>query len=236
MITTTEYVQRTIITTDDDGNRTVTTSHSADTVTEYFFTELSETAQARAIRDAIEEEQRAYYENGDGMTGWNISHLWDAYTDLQKHQPIKYHDYYSSFYLTVEDAEKVTPEDGDGFDFYPDICEAWNAYAAAVPLLIEEAEDHEGIASEITAPYYWPWNVADEEPTSVLVWYKAHGDHADRCRYKADELAEQAKDALESKMHELISETEEYYQSEEFWREWLSNGDDRYTRDGARIW
>lgn len=236
MKTTTIYTERKTITTDDAGNVTITTSHSADTLTEYYFTELTPEAQARAISDAIEEEQRDYYQHGDGMTGWNISHIWDAYHDLQKHQPIEYHDHYSSFYLTVGDAEKVTPEDGDRFDFCPDICEAWNRYAAAVPLLIEEAEDHEGIASEITAPYYWSWEVADEEPTSVLVWYKAHGDHADRCRYKADELAEQAKDALEAKMYELINETEEYYQSEDFWREWLSDGDDRFTRDGARLW
>ena len=57
MKTTTEYIQRTIITTDDDGARTITRTSSADTLTAYRFNELSPEAQERAIRDAIEEEE-----------------------------------------------------------------------------------------------------------------------------------------------------------------------------------
>lgn len=234
-IITTVYTERLTITTDDNGNVTMQRTSSADTHSAYLFDELSKEAQDRAISDAIEEEERDYYERGTGQTAWNIEELWDAYNSLAKHQPLRCHDYYSSFYLTVEDPERVTPENDLGICWSMDICEAWNRYAAAVPMLIEEAEDHEATADELTAPYYWPNCVADHEPTSVLVWSKAHGDHADRCREKAEELAEKAKDALERELKRLIDETEEYYTSAEFWREWYSEGDERFTRDGERI-
>lgn len=234
-IITTVFTQRLTITTDDNGNVTMQRTSSADTKAEYLFSELSEAAKNRAISDAIEEEQRDYYQYGEGHTAWNIREMWEAYSDLEKNQPLRYHDHYSSFYLTVEDPERVTPESDNGTCWSMDICEAWNRYAAAVPMLIEEAEDHEATADELTAPYYWPHCIADHEPTSVLVWSKAHGDHADRCREKAEELAEKAKDALESELQRLIEETEDYYQSAEFWREWYSDGDERFTRDGQRI-
>lgn len=234
-IITTVYTERLTITTDDDGNVTMQRTSSADTHSAFYFDELSKEAQDRAISDAIEEERNDYYQCGTGHTAWNIEEICDAYNDLAKHQPLRYHDHYSSFYLTVEDPERVTPESNNGICWSMDICEAWNRYAAAVPMLIEEAEDHEATADELTAPYYWPHCIADHEPMSVLVWSKAHGDYADRCRWKAEELAEKAKDALESELQRLIEETEDYYQSAEFWREWLNDGETRFTRDGERI-
>lgn len=140
-------------------------------------------------------------------------------------------------FLTIEDAERVTPEEDTGECNSMDICDAWNQYAAAVPLLIEEAEEHEATAEELSAPYYWyaPSLTSYDEPESASIWYKAHSDHADRCRAKAEELAEKANDALEHEVKALIEGAEEYYQSPEFWREWYSEGDERFTRDGERI-
>lgn len=238
MKTTTEYIQRLTIETDDDGNRTVTRTSRADTATEYLFGELSPEAQERAIRDAIEEEKKGYYYTGDpyaSHTGIDIAEVWNAYKDFAKHQPVRYHDHYTSFYLTVEDAERVTPEEDNGICWSMDICSAWNQYAAAVPLLIEEAEEHEARANEITAPYYWPYCVAPEKPESARIWFAAHEDYADRCRAKAEELAEQAKDAVENCIQGLIDGLEDYYTSPEFWREWLADGETRFTRDGERI-
>lgn len=234
MKTTTIYRETLVITTDDDGKRTITRHEYADTDTEFYFSELSPKAQERAIRDAIEEERNSYA-YGEGHTQFEVDEIWSAYNALAKHQPIQWHDHYWSFFLTVEDAERVTPEEDTGECNSMDICDAWNQYAAAVPLLIEEAEDHEGLATEIDSPYYWPYCVTDQEPTSVLVWFKAHEDHADRCRAKAEELAEKAKDALEHTVKALIEGAEEYYQSSEFWRDWYSEGDERFTRDGERI-
>lgn len=237
MKTTTIYTQTLTITTDDDGARTITRHNYANTDTEFYFTELAPKAQQRAINDAIEEERNSYA-YGEGHTRFEVDEIWSAYNALADEQPIRWHDHYWSFFLTVEDAERVTPQapQGDtGECNSMDICDAWNQYAAAVPLLIEEAEEHEGIATEIAAPYYWPFCVAPEEAPSVIVWGKAHEDHADRCRAKAEELAEAAKDALEHKVKALIEGAEEYYQSEEFWREWYSEGDERFTRDGERI-
>lgn len=238
MKTTTIYRETLTITTDDDGTRTITRSHSARTNSALLFEELSPEAQQRAIRDAIEEETHNYYSSAwdyASHTGTDVSEIWDAYRDLAKHQPVECHDHYSSFFLAVGSAERVTPEEDTGICWSMDICDAWNEYAAAVQMLIEEAEEHEGRADEITAPYYWPYCVADHEPASVLAYSVAHGNHADRCREKADELAEQAKDAVESTMHDLIEEVEEYYSSAEFWREWFTEEDQIFTRDGERI-
>ena len=235
MKTTTVYTETLTITTDDDGNVTMQRTSSADTHSAFYFDELSKEAQARAISDAIEEERNDYYQRGTGHTACDIEEIWNAYNDLAKNQPLKCHDHYSSFYLTVEDPERVTPESDSGICWSMDICEAWNRYAAAVPMLIEEAEDHEATADELTAPYYWPHCIADHEPPSVIAWSKAHGDYADRCREKAEELAEKAKDALESELQRLIEETEDYYQSAEFWREWFSEEYEHFTRDGERI-
>ena len=234
MKTTTIYHEYLTITTDDDGTRTITRHEYADTSTEFYFSELSPKAQQRAINDAIEEE-RDSYAYGAGHTQFEVDEIWSAYNDLAKHQPIRWHDHYWSFFLTVEDAERVTPQEDTGECNSMDICDAWNRYAAAVPLLIEEAEEHEGIATEIAAPYYWPYCVAPDEAPSVIIWGKAHEDAADQCRAKAEELAEKAKDALEHEVKALIEGAEEYYQSAEFWREWFSDGDDRFTRDGERI-
>lgn len=234
MKTTTIYRETLIITTDDDGARTITRHNYADTDTEFYFTELAPKAQERAIRDAIEEERESYCV-GVGHTQFEVDEIWSAYNAIAKHQPIQWHDHYWSFFLTVEDAERVTPEEDTGECNSMDICDAWNQYAAAVPLLIEEAEEHEGISSEIAAPYYWPFCVAPEEAPSVIIWGKAHEDAADRCREKAEELAEKAKDALEHQVKALIEGAEEYYQSPEFWREWLEDGETRFTRDGERI-
>lgn len=233
-IITTTYTERKTITTDDAGNVTITTSHAARTITEYLFHELAEEAQARAIHDAIEEERNSYT-YGAGHTQTEVDEIWHAYNALANDQPIRWHDHYWSFFLTVEDAERVTPQEDTGECNSMDICDAWNQYAAAVPLLIEEAEDHEGIASEIAAPYYWPHCVAPEEAPSVIIWGKAHEDHAEKCCEKAEELAEKAKDALEHQVKALIEGAEEYYQSPEFWREWLEDGETRFTRDGERI-
>lgn len=234
MKTTTEYIQRTIIDTDDNGAVTIRRTYRADTLTEFLFSELAPEAQNRAIHDAIEEEQRDYWE-GHGHTAWDIDEIWQAFADLAKRQPVQWHDHYSSFYLTVGDAEKVTPEEDSGICWSMDMCDAWNRYAAAVPLLIEEAEDHEATADEIAAPYYWPYCVAEYEPESVSVWFKAHEDYAEKCREKAEELAEKAKDALERSIKSLIEDVESYYASEDFWREWYTEDDYRFTREGERL-
>lgn len=237
-IITTTYTERLTITTDDAGNVTTSRTHSARTVTEYLFCELAPEAQERAIRNAIEEEADAYHTSSleyASHTGTDIAEVWDAYRELQKHQPLEWHDHYWSFYLTVGDAERITTEKDTGICWSMDICDAWNAYARAIEMLIEEAEDHEATADQITAPYYWPYCITDEVPGSALIWSTAHGNHADACRHKADELAEQAKDAVESVIKSTIDDLETYYQSPEFWREWLEESDDRYSRDGARI-
>lgn len=234
MITTTIYTERKTITTDDAGRVTITTGHSAHTLTEFLFSELSPEAQARAIRDAIEEEQHDYWE-GHGHTAWDIEEIWQAFADLAKHQPVQWHDHYCSFFLTVGDAERVTPEEDSGICWSMVMCDAWNQYAAAVPLLIEEAEEHEAAANEIAAPYYWPYCVAEYEPESVSVWFKAHEDYADACRAKAEELAEEAKNALEHSIKSLIESVESYYASEDFWREWYTEDDYRFTREGERL-
>lgn len=240
MKTTTTYTQTVTIVTEDDGARTITRSHHADTNSVFWFEELSEEAQARAVRDAISEELEAYYNSGwpyASMTGASVNEVWEAFHDLQKRQPLQYHDHYSSFYLTVGDAESISTEQDDGTTPSIDICSAWNRYARAIEMLIEEAEDHEATAAELSAPYYWyaPSLTSYEEPESASIWYDAHSDHADKCRQKAEELADDAANAVESAIKTAVDSIEDYYRSPEFWRDWYANGDERFTRDGERI-
>ena len=233
MITTTTYTERLTITTADDGTRTTSRTTSADTTTAYLFSELSPEAQQHAAEHAAEEEANAYYAGQWwSHTQSDIDEIWEAFRSLRNHQPISSHDHYSSFFLTVDNAEKVTAEQNTGICWSMDICNAWNEYAAAVQLLIEEAEDNEAETWSMEAPYYWD---GTEVPEDIAEQIHAHEEHADRCREKADELSEKAVQAVESTIKELIEGIESYYQSTEFWYEWLDDGETRFTREGERI-
>ena len=91
MIITTTYTERLTITTADDGTQAISRTHHADTETECLFSELSPAAQDRAISDAIEKEERDYYEYGTygtSQTGMSEAEIWDAADTLAKHQPV----------------------------------------------------------------------------------------------------------------------------------------------------
>lgn len=230
MITTTEYIQRTIITTDDNGARTITRTSHADTATAYFFAELSPEAQQRAINDAIEEEQRDYYEYGiygASQTGMSEAEIWDAAETIAEHQPVHIGtDAGGSPYGTarrygwsVADWESVTEEQDTGICWSVDICDAWNQYAARIVALQEGHEEASDMA------YF-----ADTQEEQ-----DAYNDMAERIEETAEELTEEAARAVGNVVDGLIEAERDYYQSAEFWREWLQDGDDRYTREGARI-
>lgn len=230
MKTTTTYTERKTITTDDAGNTTITTSHSADTLTEYYFTELSPKAQQRAIRDAIEDEQEDYYQHGiygASQSGMSEAEIWDAAEALAKHQPVHIGtDAGGSPYGTARrygwstaNWESVTEEQDTGICWSMDICDTWNAYAARIIALQdghEEAEDRAYFA-----------DTQDEQD--------AYNDIAERIEDAAEELTEEAARAVGDVVDGLIESEREYYASPEFWREWLADSDDRYTRDGTRI-
>ena len=247
MKTTTEYIQRTIITTDDDGARTITRTSRADTITAYRFIELSPEAQERAIRDAIEEEGRDYCEYGiygASQTGMSEAEIWDAAETLAKHQPVHIgtdaggtpYGTARRYRWSVADWESVTEESDTGICWSMDICDAWNAYAARVIALQEGHEDAEERAyiHDENAD-----NAADngdiqtaEAERSRATFYE---DMAKRIEETAEELTEEAARAVGNTVDGLIEGERDYYSSPEFWREWLSDGDDRYTREGERI-
>lgn len=227
MITTTQYTQTLTITTDDDGTQTISRSHRARTVSEYRFTELSPEAQARAISDAIEEETSAegYW---CSQTYFAESEIIDAAKELEKHQPIEIaQDQGCSWYGTASGAhwwkpikwESVTEEQHTGICWSMDICDVWNRYAARIIALQEAHEEAEDRA------YF-----ADTQEEQ-----DAYNDMAERIENAAEELTEEAARAVGDVIDGLIEAEREYYSSEEFWREWLADGDDRYTRDGERI-
>jgi len=260
MKTTTIYTERKTITTDDAGNVTITTSHDADTLTEYYFTELTPEAQARAISDAIEEERRDYYENGaygTSQAGMTESEIIDAAEDLAKHQPIHIgYDAGGSPYGTARryrwstaDWQSVTEQQDNGICFSVDICDTWNEYARRIIALQEaneEANDasyeHDEAADAAHDIYHYA-DVSDADREKARETYEQeraaaalYEDIAERIENAAEELTEDAARAVGNVVDGLIESEREYYQSEDFWREWLSDGDDRYTRDGARIW
>lgn len=230
MKTTTEYIQRLTITTDDDGAQTITRSHSAHTLTEYRFAELSPEAQQRAIHDAIEEEQRDYYEYGSygtSQAGFTESEIWDAAEDLEKHQPVHIcTDAGGTPYGTARrygwstaNWQAVTTEKDTGICYSMDICDVWNGYAERVIALQEGYE-------EATDKAYFADTQEEQD---------AYNSIAERIENAAEELTEDAARAVGDTVDGLIESERDYYFSSEFWREWLSDGDDRFTSDGERL-
>lgn len=243
MKTTTIYRETLTITTDDDGARTVTRSSYADTETEYRFTELSHEAQERAIRDAIEEETDPANWYGS-QTYFAESEIWDAAETLAKHQPVHIGtDAGGTPYGTARrygwsaaDWESVTEEQDTGICWSMDICDAWNRYAVRI-IALQEAHEEAGERAYIHDEN--ADNAADngdiqtaEAERRRATFYE---DMAERIEETAEELTEEAARAVGDTVDGLIEADRDYYSSEEFWREWLKDGDDRYTRDGERI-
>jgi len=247
MKTTTEYIQRLTITTDDDGTRTVTRSSHANTSSEFYFDELSPEAQERAILDAIQEEERDYYEYGiygASQSGISEAEIWDAAETLAKHQPVHIGtDAGGSPYGTarrygwsVADWESVTEEQHTGIVYSMDICDAWNRYAARIIALQDGHEDAEERA------YIHDENADNAAENGDIQTAEAerrraafYEDMAERIENAAEELTEDAARAVGNVVDGLIEAERDYYSSPEFWREWLSDEDERYTREGERI-
>lgn len=257
-IITTTYTERKTITTDDAGNVTITTSHAARTSTEYLFSELSEEAKARAISDAIEEEERNYYSSDwyASQTGISERDILDAAEELAKAQNIEVtQDQGCSWYGTARgswfyhpaDWEVVTEQQHNGMAVSMDICDAWNTYAARIIILQEGHEEATDRAAEFWSVYsdfdYTKWDAETDEERRQL---EAIADTAaeaaaeferiaERIENAAEELTENAARAVGNTVDGLIEAEHEYYTSPEFWRYWLNDGETRFTRDGERI-
>jgi len=257
MKTITEYIQRLTITTDDDGARTITRTSSADTRTEFYFSELSPEAQSRAIRDAIEEEERDYCEYGiygASQTGMSEAEIWDAASYLEKQQPIrfysdaggspaaearawKYDPHTQRFNGFWGDAcELVSLASDSGICYSMDICDKWNEYAPRIMALVEAIEEAgERRDIHIEAGDTASGNGADDIARAEWARADFYDAIGAKCDEVAEELTEEAARAVGDTVDGLIEAERNYYSSEEFWREWLKDGDDRYTREGERI-
>jgi len=256
MRTVTTYRETITITTDDDGARTITRSHDADTVSEYRFTDLDPEAQQRAIRDAISEEDASAYEWGS-HTYFATEEIIDAARDLEKSQPIDIaQDQGCSWYGTARgtwwhhaaDWQAVTEATDTGICYSMDICDKWNEYAARIIVLQEGHEEATGEAYRLEeeadrlddARHYddMPDAMRDALRITVEGLRAAAYEYeriSERIEDAAEELTEEAARAVGSVIDGLIESEAEYYTSEDFWREWLADSDDRYTREGARI-
>lgn len=240
MKTTTTYRQTLTITTDDDGNRTITRTSSADTVTAYLFTELSPEAQARAIQDAITSEMSEPY----GMTYFDEEEIWSCARDLEKQQPVYLgtdaggSPYGSArrYRWSTPDWEAVTEAEDDGICWSMDMCDTWNAYAARIIALQEAHEEATARAwTHDTAADTASDNGAHEIEEAERRRATFYDDMAERIEDAAEELTEDAARAVGNIVDGLIESARDWYTSHEFWREWLTDSDDRYARDGARI-
>lgn len=253
MKTTTIYRQTLTITTDDDGSRTITRTSHADTATAYRFSELSPEAQRRAISDAIEEETSAegYWSS---QTYFAEEEIWQAAQDLERQQPVRFYSdaggspaaearawtydphtqRHHSFWGDA--CELVSMAEDTGISYSMDICDRWNEYAPRIMALVEAIEEagerrdiHDDNADN--AEREGDSRTAEAERRRAMFY----DDMAARCDEVAEDLTEEAARAVGNVVDGLIEAERDYYSSEEFWREWLSNGDDRYTREGQRI-
>lgn len=256
-IITTTYTERKTITTDDAGNVTITTSHAARTSTEYLFSELSEEAKARAISDAIEEEQRTAYEWGS-HTYFDTDEILQCAGDLQKQQPVEVsQDYGCSWYGTARGTnyywhhpakwEDVTEATDNGICWSMDMCDKWNEYAPRIIALqeaheeaTEQAEEFWSIASDADYASYDAETAEERERLEAIQRTAVEGaaafeDIAERIENAAEELTEDAAHAVGNVVDGLIESQYEYNTSPEFWSYWLDDGETRFTRDGERI-
>lgn len=247
MKTTTTYTERLTITTDDDGARTITRTSHADTSTAYLFDELSKEAQDRAISDAIEEETELYY-SGDwyaSQTGISERDILDAAEELAKAQNIEVtQDQGCSWYGTARgswfyhpaDWEAVTEQQHNGMAVSMDICDAWNTYAVRIMAL---QEGHEEATAQAWTHDENADNATDNGDTQTAEAERSRAkfyeDMAERIENAAEELTEDAARAVGNIVDGLIEAERDYYSSPEFWREWLEDGETRFTRDGQRI-
>lgn len=243
MKTTTVYTETLTITTEDNGARTIERSSHAQTLREYYFTELTPEAQQRAIDDAIEEETDPANWYGS-QTCITEDEIWDAAHELEKQQPIRFYTDPGGSACAEARAgrfiydpfELVTMAENTGICFSMDICDKWNEYAPRIMALVEgrdEAIERRDIheANADTA------NDNSEYETGEKEWQRAckYDAIADKCVQVAEALTDEAAQACGDVLDGLIEAERDYYQSADFWREWLADSDDRYTRDGARI-
>jgi hypothetical protein len=247
MRTTTTYTQTVTIVTDDDGARTITRSHHADTNSVFWFEELSEEAQARAVRDAISEEENAYCSGNPCQMYFTEYEIIDAARDLEKHQPVEFaQDYGCSWYGTARgtgnwyhrpaDWQSVTEQQDTGICYSMDMCDRWNEYAARIIAMqegYEEATDRAYIHDENADAA--ADNGAHEIEQAERNRARFYEDIAERIEDAAEELTEDAARAVGNIVDGLIESEHDYYTSAEFWRDWYANGDERFTRDGERI-
>ena len=246
MRTTTTYTQTVTIVTEDDGARTITRSHHADTNSVFWFEELSPAAQAYAIEEAISEEERTAYEWGS-QTYFATDEILNAARDLEKHQPVEFaQDYGCSWYGTARgtgswyhrpaDWQSVTEQQHTGICYSMDICDKWNEYARRIIAMqegYEQATDRAYIHDENAD------NAADngahESEQAERNRARFYDRIAERIEDAAEELTEDAARAVGNVIDGLIESEHEYYTSPEFWKDWYANGDERFTRDGERI-
>lgn len=246
-ITTTEYIQRLIITTDDSGETTTARTYHASTRTAYLFNELDEAAQARAIADAIKEEEEDYYSTGIygcSITGSAEAEIWDAARDLEKNQPVYFGtDAGGSPYGTARryrfssiNWENVTEQQDTGICWSMDICDRWNTYARRIIALQEaheEATDRAYLHSEnaYNAEKNNNSAIAAKEYERSAIYNRI----VERIEKAAEELTEEAARAVGNLIDGLIEAEADYYTSADFWRGWLSDSDERYNRAGIRL-
>lgn len=248
MKTTTRYSVTITRETDAAGNTTTRRAENIESATVYRFAELTPDAQERAIRDAIEEEERAYYEREwpyASHTGTAEFEIWHAAEELEKSQPLEIStDQGGSPYGTARghrfcrheaEWERVTEAKHSGDAYSMDICDAWNAYAARIIVLQEgheEAEERAYIHDENAD------NAADNGDITTARAERSRAElyrHiAERIENAAEELTEEAARAVGNTIDWLIEAEREWYASAEFWRDWLHGGDEEYTADGAR--
>lgn len=256
MKTTTIYRETLTITTDDDGARTITRTSSADTLTAYRFSELSPETQARAIRDAIEEEDAP--ENWySSQTYFAESEIWECAEDLTKQQPIRIYQDYGCSYQGEARArrwgaawEEVTEAEHNGICYSMDMCDKWNEYAPRIIALQEAHEEANALAEQfwgIASDAQWQQYDPATEAGSAEYWHletvrsaavEAAADVEairDRIEDAAEELTEDAAHAVGNIVEGLIESEHDYYTSPEFWSYWLNDGETRFTRDGERI-
>lgn len=260
MKTTTRYSVTITRETDAAGNTTTRRAENVESSTVYRFTELTPDAQERAIHDAIEEEQRAYYESGwygASHTGIMEAEIWHAAEELEKSQPLEIDtDQGGSAYGTARGSgyyrheaewERVTEAKDSGDVYSMDICDVWNAYAARIIILQNGHEDAEAESlehyreAEAAHDVYQYADVSDaDRETARKIYEQEHAADilyeqiAQRCAEAAEELTEEAARAVGNTIDGLIEAEREWYASAEFWREWLRDGDEEYTADGAR--
>jgi hypothetical protein len=187
----------------EGGKPRRTETRRTETVDLFHYDELSPDAKRAACEEAIESE----WQDPFGHFAFAGEDMYRAVQGIEKQTPLTFESYGYANDVCVKYIRESDPDaytlDDDGECYSIDLCELWNKHLPEMQRIAKRFENEDGDDYDYGA--YEEWQ-------SLM---RSIGD--DMARY----------------ITRTLDAEQEYYTSVEFWDEWLSDGDEWFTMEGA---